>query len=129
MAERTPADHHGGRVVAAGGDRGTSFPQRAEPVLGPPAGGVSRVGGDDRQARIGGHLDEPVPEPGGREAGDQRAIAPAALAARGPAVVVLASLFAGIGKIQVLDHDRLAAAFAGQPDDRRDGGAQPPVAL
>src|SRR5580658_6935586 len=35
VAERTPADHHRGRVVAAGGDRGNSFPQRAEPVLSP----------------------------------------------------------------------------------------------
>ena len=30
VAERTPADHHRGRVVAAGEDPGNSFPQRAE---------------------------------------------------------------------------------------------------
>src|ERR1700689_3922249 len=33
VAERTPADHHCGRMMTAGRDRETSFPQRAEPVL------------------------------------------------------------------------------------------------
>ena len=41
----------------------------------------------------------------------------------------LASLLAGLSEVQVLDHDRPAAALAGQPDQRGDGRAQPPVAL
>src|ERR1700677_3437052 len=36
-------------MMAAGRDRGKSSPQRAEPVLSPPPGGISRVHSDDRQ--------------------------------------------------------------------------------
>ena len=43
--------------------------------------------------------------------------------------VPLASLLPGLSEVQVLDHDRPAAALAGQPDQRGDGRAQPPVAL
>src|SRR5215471_11652266 len=42
VAERTPADHHRGRVVAAG-DRGSLVLQGDEPVLAAPPGGVGRV--------------------------------------------------------------------------------------
>src|ERR1700677_4733368 len=35
VAERTPADHHRGRMMTANRDRENSFPQRAEPVLSP----------------------------------------------------------------------------------------------
>jgi len=43
--------------------------------------------------------------------------------------MALASLVADSSEVQVLHHDRQAAALAGQLDDCRDGGAQPPVAL
>src|ERR1700689_4399371 len=33
VAERTPADHHGGRMMAARRGRETSFPHRAEPRI------------------------------------------------------------------------------------------------
>src|SRR5215472_19253023 len=39
VAERTPADHHGGRVMAGGG-RGSLVLQGCEPVLAAPPGGV-----------------------------------------------------------------------------------------
>jgi hypothetical protein len=39
VAERTPADHHGGRVMAGDGDR-SLVPERGEPVLCSPPGGV-----------------------------------------------------------------------------------------
>ena len=130
VAERTPADHHSGRMVAAGGDRGSLLLQWGEPVLAAPAGGV---GGVDRRS-------PPVPAlaaiwtrrsrnfPVGMPA-DQPPEAPAAPAARGPAAIVLASLLAGISEVQVLDHDRPAAELPGEPGQGADGGAEPPVAL
>ena len=129
VAERTPADHHRGRMMARGRDRGNSFLQRAEPVLASPPGGVSRVDRDHRQAGVGGHLGQPVPELPGRDARDHPPEAPPAPGRGRPATAVLAALLAGLSKVQVLDHDRPAAAQAGEPDQGADGGAEPPVAL
>src|SRR5580693_4390622 len=109
VAERTPADHHRGRVVAAGGDRVSLVLQGGAPVLAAPAGGIGRVDRDHREAGVGGHLGEAVPELSGGDARDQPPEAPAAPTARGPVAVVLASLLAGISNVKVLDHDRPAA--------------------
>jgi len=40
----------------------------------------------------------------------------------------LAAELAGVGEVEVLHHDRLAASPRGELDDRRDRGPQPPVA-
>ena len=40
-------------------------------MLRAPARGVGRIDDHDGQAGVGGHLDQPVPEPGGRDARDQ----------------------------------------------------------
>ena len=46
------------------------LPQRGEPVLSPPPGGVG-IYDDDRHPRVAGHLREPVPEPAGGDAADR----------------------------------------------------------
>src|SRR5579862_6465364 len=66
VAKRTPADHHGGGMVAAGGDRVRLVLQRGEPVLAAPAGCVGGVDDDHGQPGVGGHLDQAVPELPGR---------------------------------------------------------------
>src|SRR6266851_2048994 len=114
VAERTPADHHRGRMMAGGG-RGSLLLQRGEPVLTPPAGGVSGVDRDHRDAGAGSHLGEAVPELSGGDARDQPPEAPSAPAVRGPAAMVLASLLAGISEVKVFDHDCPAAVLAGEP--------------
>ena len=50
----------------------------------------------------------------GRDARDQPPEAPPAPAAGRPAAVALASLLAGVGEVQVLDHDRPAAVLRGR---------------
>jgi hypothetical protein len=42
--------------------------------------------------------------------------------------VPLAALGAGLGEVEVLDHDRPRAVLAGGGDQAADGGAEPPVA-
>jgi len=65
VPEPAQADHGGCRVVA--GRFGVVFHQRGEPVLGSPPGGVGRIGDDDVQAGVGGHLHEAVAELSGAE--------------------------------------------------------------
>src|SRR5258707_5018775 len=128
VAERTPADHHRGRMMAGGG-RGSLVRQRGEPVLTPPAGGVSGVDRDHRDAGVGSHLGEAVPELSGGDARDQPPEAPSAPAVRRPAAMVLASLLAGISEVKVFDHDCLAAVLAGEAGPGGGGGAETPAAL
>ena len=129
VAERTPADHHGGRVMAARGDRGCLLPEGGEPVLGAPPGCVGRVGRDHGQPRVRGHLGEPVAKLSSWQAGHHPAEAASLLAVRRARAATLASLPAGIGEVQVLNRDRVAAMLTGPADERGDGGAEPTVPL
>ena len=88
---------------------------------------IGRVGDDHVQARVGGHLDQPVTEPGGGDARDGAAEPASPPAARGPVPVPLASLGPGRGEVQVLDHDRLGAVLSRGGDEAADRGPQPPV--
>src|SRR5258707_10474335 len=126
VAERTPADHHRGRMMAGGG-RGSLLLQRGEPVLTPPAGGVSGVDRDHRDAGVGSHLGEAVPELSGGDARDQPPEAPSAPAVGRPAAMVLASLLAGISEVKVFDHDCLAAVLPGGAGAGGGGGRGPPL--
>ena len=125
VTEPASPGHQRCRVVA--GRLGVVLPQRAEPVLGPPPGGVGRVGDDHVQAGVGGHLDQPVTEPGGGDARDGAAEPASPGAARGPVPVPLASLGPGPGEVQVLDHDRPGAMLFRGGDEGADRGPQPPV--
>jgi hypothetical protein len=103
--------------------------ERAEPVLGRPAGRVGRVHGNHVEPGVRRHLGQPVPELPGRQARDHPPVAAAAAAAAGSSGGVFASQLAGVGKVQVLDGDRRAPAGAGDADEGGDRGAEPAVAL
>src|SRR6185437_15942624 len=98
------------------------------PVLGCPAGGVGGINDDDRQARVGGHLGEPVPQASGRDARDYPAEGPAAPATGGAAARPFPSFGAGLGEVQVFDDDGAGAVVYGGGDKARDRGSQVPVA-
>src|SRR5260370_16283171 len=68
VAEAASPGHQRCRVVP--GRLRVVLPQRAEPVLGPPPGGIRGITDDHVQARVRCHLGQPVPEPPGRDAGD-----------------------------------------------------------
>ena len=125
VAEPAPPEHHSCRVVP--GRLGVMLPQRGEPVLGSPPRGVSRIGDDHVQARVGGHLHQPAAEPRGRDAGDRAAEPPAPLPARGPAPGPLAAFGAGVGEVQVFDRDGPRPVFPRGGDEGADGAAEPPV--
>src|SRR5580704_16924907 len=69
VAEPASPDHQRCRVMT--GRLRVVLPQRGEPVLGCPPGGVGGVNDDHPQARIGGHLDQPVAELAGGDAADR----------------------------------------------------------
>ena len=125
VAESASPGHQRCRVVP--GRFRVVLPQRAEPVLGPPPGGVSRINDDHVQPRGGGHLHQPAAELPGRDAGHQPPEGPAPPAAGGAVPVALASLGPGLGEVQVLDHDRAGAVLFRGGDEGADGGPQPPV--
>src|SRR6266849_6111279 len=79
VAEPASPDHQRCRVMT--GRLRVVLPQRGEPVLGCPPGGVGGVDDDNRQARIAGHLDQPVAELAGGDAADRAPEAPAPPAA------------------------------------------------
>src|SRR5690348_3249939 len=81
VAERTPADHHGGRMMAAGRDRISMILQGGEPVLAAPPGRIGGIDDDHREPGVGGHLGQAVPEFPGGDTGDQPPEAPTAPAA------------------------------------------------
>jgi hypothetical protein len=87
--------------------RGLLF-QGVKPMLGAPPAGVGRVDGDDGQAGVGGHLDQPTPEFAG---GDARHLpserTPPSAALRTPAGP-FPSLVTGVSKVEILDHNRLS---------------------
>ncbi len=126
VAESTSPGHERCRVVA--GRLRVVLPQRGEPVLGPPPGGIGGIDNDHRQPGVGGHLGQPVPELASGDAGDQPPEGPAAPAARGAAAVALASLGAGGGEVEVLDHDGAGTVLPRGGDEGGNGGPQPPVA-
>ena len=112
--------------------RGARSPSGGAPAAGrasaqPPPGGVGRINDDHVQARVGGHLDQPVTEPGGGDARDGAAEPASPPAARGPVPVPLASLGPGPGEVQVLDHERPGAVLFRGGDEGADRGQQPPV--
>ena len=125
VPEPAPADHGGCRVMA--GRFGVVLPQRGEPVLGSPPGGVGRINDDDVQARVGGHLHEAVTEFPGGDAGHSAPEGPAAPTAGRPVPGPFASFGAGLGKVEILDDDRVGAVFFGGGNESGDGGSQPPV--
>jgi len=126
VAEPASPDHQRCRVVT--GRLGVVFPQGPQPVLGGPAGSVGGIDDDDRQARVAGHLDQPVAELAGGDPGDRAPEPPSPLAARGPAGRPLASLGAGLGEVEVLDDEGAGTSRPGGGDQGADGGAQAPVA-
>jgi hypothetical protein len=79
------------------------------PVLGAPAAGVGRVNPDDRGAAPGRHADQPGTELCGGDTRDGAAQPFTTLAA----AQSLTPGGARIGEIEVLDHNRRAAAVLG----------------
>ena len=98
------------------------LPQWAEPVQGPPPGGIRGIYHDHLQPRLGGHLHEPVPELSSRDARDRPPEGLTPSAARGSAAVSLAALGASLGEVQVLDHNGPRAVLRGGGDEGADGG-------
>jgi hypothetical protein len=95
--------------------------QCGKPMLGAPPAGVGRVDGDDGQAGVGGHLDEPVPELAGgdtRHLPPERTPPPAALR---PPAGPFPPLVTGVSNVEILDHDRLPAVPVGEAKQRGDG--------
>jgi hypothetical protein len=89
-------------------------------MLGTPPAGVGRVDGDDGQAGVGGHLDEPVPELAGgdtRHLPPERTPPPAALR---PPAGLFPPLVTGVSKVEILDHDRLPAVPFGEAEQLGD---------
>jgi hypothetical protein len=114
VPEPASPDHQRCRVMT--GRLRVVLPQGPQPVLSPPAGGISRINDDNRQTRIGGHLDQPVAELPGGDAVDGTPEGPATPAARGPTARPFASFGAGGGEVQVLDDDGAGAVFCGGGD-------------
>ena len=106
---------------------GRDVVQGVEPVLSAPHGGVGGVDGDDRQAPVRSHLDQPISEAGRRDTRDQAPEGSATPAPRRAAPGVLAALVACLGEVEVFDHDRGGSARLGQGDQLGDRGAQMPV--
>ena len=125
VTETAPPGHQRCRVVP--GRLGVVLPQRAEPVLSPPPGGVRGIHDDHVQARIRCHLAQPAAELAGGDAGHHPPERAAASAERGAGAGPFASFGAGGGEVQVLDHDRPGTVLPGGGDQRADGGPQPPV--
>src|SRR5580704_3611223 len=126
VPEPASPDHQRCRVVT--GRLRVVLSHGPQPVLGSPPGGVGGVDNDNRQARVAGHLDQPVAEPGGGDAVDSAPEVPAAPAARGPAARPFPPFRAGRGEVEVLDDDGAGTAGPGGGDQCADGGAQAPVA-
>jgi hypothetical protein len=73
------------------------------------------------------HLDQAVAEPGGRNARDGPPERPAAPASRRAVRCLLASFRAGLGEVEVLDHDRSRPVVFRGGDKAADGCPQPPI--
>jgi hypothetical protein len=73
-----------------------------------------------------GHLDQPVAELPGGDAGDGPPERPAASAARGTVPCLLASFRAGLGEVKVLDHDRAGAVRPGGGEPASEGSRHQP---
>jgi hypothetical protein len=99
--------------------------QCAKPMLGAPPAGVGRVDGDDGEAGVGRHLDQPMPKLAGGDARHLPPERPPPPAPLRPPAGPFPSLIAGVSKVEVLDHDRLAAVPSGQAEQLGDGRSQP----
>jgi len=111
--------------MAAHGDRRLSrMVKWCLPVAPPPFRCPAGIHRDHPQATAGGHSDKQVAERAGRDPRDH----PAEALAGPPTAQGLTAGLAGVGKVEVLDHDRPAAAGGGQLQDRRDHRPQPAVA-
>ena len=73
---------------------------------------------------LDGHLDHPVAELAGGDAGDGAPEVPAAAAAGGPVAGLFASFGAGFGEVEVLDDDGAGAAGLRGGDQGADRGAR-----
>jgi hypothetical protein len=108
------------------GELGVVLSQGSKPVLCPQRE-VYRVYRDDGNAVVAGHVGEPVTEPGRWEPGDLVPERPAPTSPCGPFAGAFAALAAGVGEVQVLDHDGAGPVLAGGGEDAGDRGPQPPV--
>jgi hypothetical protein len=126
VAEPASPEHQRCRVVP--GRLGVVLAQGGEPVLRPPPRAVGGINDDDEQARVGGHLHQPLAQLPGRDARHRAAERPAPLPAGGPAPAVFAALVPGLGEVEVLDHDGPRPVLAGGGDQAADRGPQPAVA-
>jgi hypothetical protein len=126
VAEPAPADDQRRGVVT--GSLGVVLAERGQPVPGAPFRGVGRVDDDHGQAGVRGHLHEAAAELPGWDARDCAA-EPAAPPPPGGAVPgPLAAFGAGVGEVEVLDHDRPRAVVPGGGDEAADGVPESPVA-
>jgi hypothetical protein len=103
------------------------LPQRGEPVLRAPPRGISRIDDDHVQPCVRRHLHQAVPEPPGGDAGDGAAEPAPAPPARRPVPRPLAALGAGVGEVEVLDHDRPRAVVFRGGDQAADRVPEPAV--
>jgi hypothetical protein len=95
--------------------------QSAKPMLGAPPAGVGRIDGNDRKAGVGGHLDEPAPEPAG---GDSRHLPPERTpppTALRPPARPFPPLLTGVSKVEILHDNRLTAVAFGEAKQLGDG--------
>jgi hypothetical protein len=96
------------------------FREGLEPVLGPPSGGIRRIDRDDRDPDFCSHRNQSVPELASRDACDGTAepLATHSAARRFPGRA------AGVGEVQILNRDRLAATPLGGLQQEGDGVPQ-----
>jgi hypothetical protein len=93
-----------------------------KPVLRAPSRGVGGIDDDRVQARVCGHLHQPVAELPGRDAGDGAAEPSAAAPAGGAAPGSLAALSSRVSEVEVLDHQRPRLVRPGGGNKAADGG-------
>jgi hypothetical protein len=102
---------------------GSLLLQGFTPVLAAPHACVSRIDTDHSDAAAGGHGGEPVPETPSGYAGNgaTKTLSPPA------AAQCFAAAGAGVGEIEVLDHDRGALVPISDIKHRGDRGTDPPI--